>query len=280
MRSGGKSLIFVIIFLLILMPIVSSISTVLVQTQDDAIFIEYPKIFVLKQNEDFHLRFHASNKTDGKLLTNETTNCTLNFYNSSGEGILRKENLEFGIAHTTNDCQNCFGVHILGGNFTNVGYYSYLIRCENSETGGAVSVGLEVTPTGYPLETPKAILYFLLTIIMFSGSIAIFYLILIIPYQNPKNEEGVVIEITKLKYLKVFLITILYPIVIVTLNLMNGLAVNFMSLTIFSGIIGFFFEILLRLAWIWTVIMALWIIYLLIRDTNFRKIIKQHNLKI
>ena len=146
--------------------------------------------------------------------------------------------------------------------------------------GGVYVNDFLVTLSGNISTTGEAILYFLLTIIMFAGSIALFYFILIIPYQNPKNEEGTVVEVTKLKYLKVFLITIFYPIVIITLNLMNGIAVNFLSLTIFSGIIGFFFEMMLRLAWIWTVIMALWIFYLLIRDTNFKKIIKQHNLEI
>ena len=136
-----------------------------------------------------------------------------------------------------------------------------------------------VTPSGNISTTAEAILYFGLTIIMFFGSVVIFYFILILPYKNPRDNENEVVEITKLKYLKVFLITILYPVVIIILNLMNGLAVNFLSLTIFTGIIGFMFETLLRLAWIWTVIMALWIIYLLIRDTNFRKIIKQHNLE-
>lgn len=137
-----------------------------------------------------------------------------------------------------------------------------------------------VTPSGKVSSVAEAILYFVLIIIMFAGSVVIFYFILILPYQNPTDEEGTVVEITKLKYLKIFLITILYPIVIIILNLMNGLAVNFMSLTIFTGIIGFLFETLLRLAWVWTVIMALWVFYLLIRDTNFRKIIKQHSLRI
>lgn len=137
-----------------------------------------------------------------------------------------------------------------------------------------------VTPSGKVSSIPEAILYFLLTIIMFLVTIVVFYFILTLPYQNTRNEDGQVVEVTKLKYLKVFLITILYPIIIVTLNLMNGIAVNFMSLTIFTGIIGFFFETLLRLAWMWTVVMALWIIFLLIRDTNYKKILKQYNLRI
>ncbi len=137
-----------------------------------------------------------------------------------------------------------------------------------------------VTPSGKVASVPEAILYFVLTIIMFLVTVVIFYLILVIPYENPRNEEREVVEVTKLKYIKVFLITILYPIIIVILNLMNGLAVNFTSLTIFTGIIGFFFETMLRVAWMWTVVMALWIFYLLIRDSNFKKILKQYELRI
>ena len=136
-----------------------------------------------------------------------------------------------------------------------------------------------VTPSGKVSTVPEAILLFVLTIIMFFVNVIMFYFILTLPYENYR-EEGNVVEINLLKYLKVFLITISYPIVIITLNLMNGLAVDYLSLTIFTGIIGFLFETLLRLAWVWTVIMALWIFYLLIRDTNFRKIIKQHNLRL
>jgi len=92
MKKSSKLFLFSFILIVLTFSFVSTISEVFVQTQDDAIVIEYPKLFVLKQNQDFHLRFHTFNKTDGRLLTNETTNCTLNIYNSSGEGILRKEN--------------------------------------------------------------------------------------------------------------------------------------------------------------------------------------------
>jgi len=155
MKKSSKLFLFSFILIVLTFSFVSTISEVFVQTQDDAIVIEYPKLFVLKQNQDFHLRFHTFNKTDGRLLTNETTNCTLNIYNSSGEGILRKENLDFDVTHTSSDCQNCFGFHIKGGNFSYIGPYSYLIRCENTLSGGAVSVGFEVTSTGLD---PKSIL--------------------------------------------------------------------------------------------------------------------------
>lgn len=170
MELHSKKVIFLfLIVFLVSLSSVSAISEVFVQTQDNAIVIEYPKIFVMKQNEDFHLRFHAFNKTDGKLLTNETINCTLNIYDSSGEGILRKENLEFNISHTENDCQNCFGLHILGGNFSEVGSYSYLIRCSNVGIGGVASVGFEVTPLGLSQTTSQGIgsaIYLILMIVL------------------------------------------------------------------------------------------------------------------
>ena len=133
---------------LFMLSFVSAISDVFVQTQDNAILIEYPKLFVLKQNEDFHLRFHAFNKTNGVLLTNETINCTFNLYDSFGEGVLRTADLDFNVDEGTQDCQNCFNYHIDKGNFSTVGSYSYMIRCENDAIGGAVSVGIEVTPSG------------------------------------------------------------------------------------------------------------------------------------
>ena len=133
-----------------------------------------------------------------------------------------------------------------------------------------------VTPSGNITTTGESILYFIIVIVMFVGSIILFYFILTLPYKNPRDNQDVVIEITMAKYLKVFLIAILYPIVITILNLMNGLAVNFTSLTIFAGIIGFFFEILLRVAWIWTLLIIFWFAYLIIRDTNLKKLTKHY----
>ena len=55
------------------------------------------------------------------------------------------------------------------------------------------------------------------------------------------------------------------------LNLLNGLAINFASLGIFAGTLSFFFQTLMSLAWVFTVIIILWIFYLLIKDSNVQK---------
>jgi len=124
---------------------------------------------------------------------------------------------------------------------------------------------------GQNMTTPESIIYVLFVAVLFFIFLMMIYFIIILPGENDKNENDVVVGIIRLKYLRILLIAICYPVIIVILNLMNGLAVNFTSLGIFAGTLGFFVETMLRLAWIFTVIICLWIFYLLIKDSNVQK---------
>ena len=95
--------------------------------------------------------------------------------------------------------------------------------------------------------------------------------ILFRPSENVKGPEGEMMGIVKLKYLRIFFISLLYLLIIVMLNLMNGLVINFTNLSMFAGVIGFLFEIMLRFALPFTVIIIFWIVYNLVKDTNFKK---------
>jgi len=170
-----KKILLTIILGMFLISFASSAQTEInIQTQDTGLIIEYPKIFNFEQNADFHLRFHVFNRTDGKLLTNTTTNCTLNIYSSNGEGLFKIENMSFGASHTTNDCQNCFNHHIFGGNFSEIGTISYIIRCETANIGGSVSVGVQVTGNGKALPSGIIILGFSIVLIFLLMTLIIY----------------------------------------------------------------------------------------------------------
>jgi len=124
---------------------------------------------------------------------------------------------------------------------------------------------------GQNMTIPESIIYVLFVCILFFIFLIIIYFIIILPGENDKNEDDVVIGIIRLKYFRIFLIAICYPMIIVILNLMNGLATNFTSLDIFSGTLGFFVESMLRVAWIFTIVIILWIGYLLVKDSNIQK---------
>jgi len=124
---------------------------------------------------------------------------------------------------------------------------------------------------GQNMTIPESIIYVLFTVILFGLFLTMLFFITTLPNENSKNENDVVIGIVKLKYIRILLIAICYPVFLIMLNLLNGLAINFASLGIFAGTLSFFFQTLMSLAWVFTVIIILWIFYLLIKDSNVQK---------
>ncbi len=129
----------------------------------------------------------------------------------------------------------------------------------------------DVTPSGKIVSTGDSILYAIFTLILFFVIFLLSFLIFSMPSKNDKDDVGFETGILKIKYVRVFFIALLYPLVILLLNFLNGLAVNFTALSLFSGILGFLFESLLRFSWPFTIIMIAWIIIMLIHDSNVKK---------
>lgn len=127
------------------------------------------------------------------------------------------------------------------------------------------------TPNGLDLGTGEAILYFLFSVILFGIILGLSFFIFTMPKENLKNSRGEEVEILRIKYVRMFFIALIYPLIILLLNFLNGLAVNFSSLSMFSGILGFLFEVMLRAVWVYTVIIVLWILISLIHDSNLGK---------
>lgn len=276
MQKKSSVIIIVFIFLFSFISCANAVSTeVYVQTEDTGIIIEYPKIFILKQNQDFHVRFHTFNKTTGKILTNESTNCVFNLYDFDGEGILRIANIGFGNTTHAHDCQNCFNEHIDGGNFSHVGRYSYLIRCETLNLGGAVSIGIEVTKTGTKLGISESLIYLILAFGVLLLFIISSYFMITIEYGNEINEKGAVIKLTKTKYIKLGFILLTWVLFTWFLNILIGLSDNFVSLTMFYGLFGFIFDVMNRLALPLGIIVIVIAFFEIIRDANIQKAISK-----
>ena len=138
-------------------------------------------------------------------------------------------------------------------------------------TGQSFVTYFEVTGSGQTASTGDSILYTLFSLILFGFIIILSFFIIAIPSSNEKDDRGFETKIIRIKYVRVVLIFFLYPATILLLNFLNGLATNFVGLTMFAGILGFLFETLLRVAWPFTVIIIAWIIIMLIHDTNVWK---------
>ena len=249
---------------------VSSVPSKFSGTNTLGLDIEHSLSTTLQQNIDHKFYFHVFNASTGQpIQANKLiANCTFHLYNKTGAHIFKNNN--FVESDDIYDWEQI----IKGGNFSYIGEYSYVFQCNTSTAGGYYTNYFEVTTTGKSLSTSESILYFILVFVMLGLCTMLLYFIIILPYENERDEEGKVMVIVKLKYLKVLFIALMYPLLVMLLNLMNGLAVNFTSLSIFAGQIGFLEEMMIRLVWPFFVIITIWIIYLLVRDTNFKKLMK------
>ncbi len=222
--------------------------------------------------------------------------CLINFTSALDDQGIGKVGENFSFIQTCSDANYITlstiqypnrSVEIINTNMSSMGGGSYQYNFTDIVAGRYDVTGIsdgctntfatyfEVTPNGTVLTTGEAFLYTLMVIFFVLLDLLVLYLIIILPSKNEKDESGLLIRIVNLKYVRFVLIGIFYPMIIVTLNLLNGLAVNFANLGIFSGVVGFLFLTMLRVAWIYTVIIILWILYNLIKDTNDRHLIKK-----
>jgi hypothetical protein len=243
MLKKQKVLVMLLIVLLI-MPLISSVN---------------------RQNTDLVIS-HAV-RVDGK--PESTTSCNITLKDPDKIDLVLSQNMTFNIS--TQEHQ----YFLDGSNLSKIGSYTYVITCNFQTSWQTDEFDLPITPSGRTSSISESVLYFLFVIVMFGILLTMFYFIFTLPSENDRDNEGTVIYIVKLKYLRVFLIAMTYPVIIIILNLMNGLSVNFVSLTIFSGLFGFLFEIFLRSAWIFTVVMIVWIFVMLVKDSNIRGLIKK-----
>jgi hypothetical protein len=135
----------------------------------------------------------------------------------------------------------------------------------------AFATYFDVTPSGKVASTGDSILYAIFTLISFGWICLLSFFIITMPASNERDDAGFEGKVVKIKYFRVLLIFLLWPSLILLLNFLNGLAVNFTALSMFSGVLGFLFETMMRLSWPFTILIIVWIIYYLIHDTNINK---------
>jgi len=156
-------------------------------------------------------------------------------------------------------------------NTSDTGRYDVRGKGDKGGTDTSFATYFIISPNGKETTTGESILYSLFIFILFGCFLILVYFILVLPNENDRDENNVVVGIVKLKYLRIFFIALSYPLILIILNLMNGLAVNYANLSIFAGIIGFIFESMIRVSWIFTFVIILWMFYLLIKDSNIKK---------
>lgn len=94
---------------------------------------------------------------------------------------------------------------ILGGNFSKLGIYPYTITATDGELNSTQAFDLEITLTGDKPDTAESVGFLLVG----AGSLFFFIITLIgairIPWSNRRSNNGLIVGMNDLKYVKLFL---------------------------------------------------------------------------
>jgi hypothetical protein len=247
-----KKVILCLIISIFLFNLVSSTQTITNVNIQSGYTIYYPEFEYVKQDASFTLHVYASNRSTSLILPNTDVGCYLRLFNSSGlstydSGVMNKT---LGNRHT---------LYIAPNNFSELGQHSYFIWCNSTAFGGEASGLFEVTPTGKMLNSSQ-------TAILLSGLILLVILFIInigvipmLPSGDNRDEEGTLISINQLKYLRGILYLTAYFLLIGIVFVGANITLAYSGETFIGGVLFTMFRLLFGFA---LPIIVLWFIYL------------------
>jgi len=142
------------------------------------------------------------------------------------------------------------------------GIYKPVLVCVDGVLSYSDDSGFyEINTNGYELRTSNSIVYTLLLIVGIFIFILLLYGSIAIPWKNPQNEEGQVIGVNELKYLKLVMIVFAYLVFLFLMGMITSISKNFLLFDNGSRLFEMIYWILLRLLWpLIVVVLVIWFI--------------------
>lgn len=159
----------------------------------------------------------------------------------------------------TNQGDGNFNVTVPSIQLNELGYYDWVAYCCDDVNCSSGYGDFLVTPSGQEATTSQGIIYF----IGFFAAMVFFLLSLYgaiaIPWHHPRDDEGNIIGMSNLKYVKIGLWFLSYCLWVFILAIANAITSNFLFFNNLSTLFNALFQIFLYGFWI-VPIVVLWII--------------------
>lgn len=254
---GKKIILFLGIFLLFSMVLINAQAQPPLEGAQGfptGLFVEIIQTNTHENNKDLIFNAHVFNITDGVRRTNLTTDCNLHVFDNTGFHIVNQERMPY------DDVGLDWDLTIDKGSFTRNGGYSALIVCNSTDNfGGFIAWSFDVTQSGLSVTMGQGLLYLGFFIMLIFTFLVVLFSINQLPSTNTKDEEGVILSISYLKYLRPVGWMFEYMLIVAILFLSSNIAFAFLNEQLFAKILFTLFIITFSLA---PVIITVWIIWI------------------
>ena len=165
-------------------------------------------------------------------------------------------------------------------------YYNYSF-CSTDAIGEYVVLGhgdlngedtiwdytFEITREGESISTPKAIMYTGLLFVLAFLFIVSTWVIFILPSKNDRDEDGMLLSVNRLKYLRAILMVVSWVLLISIVFVSSNISLAFFSVGMFGNLLFDLYQIMMYLTIILPFIWVGWIIVSLYQDREIQKML-------
>jgi len=135
--------------------------------------------------------------------------------------------------------------------------------------------GIEVTYNGTEISTAQATLYGILFFVFIFFMVSFIFIINTLPSDNTKDEEGRLLSISYLKYLRSAFWFFEWMLLIGLLYLSSNLAFAFLNEQMFAGVLFTLFKVLFGMTPLIVVVWVIWIFAKMFHDRQFQNILNR-----
>lgn len=224
-------------------------------------FLDYYKI-----KSSVELQIYVFNISNGAIMSNLTTSCKAELTNASGEIIFT------GTAASNG---NHFKMSRNSSIVTEKGLYAVTLICNTSTLGGYKTFYFEATETGTSISTSQVLLYLGLLGIFIFLFIVNLGVIPFLPKGDNKDEEGVLISINHLKYIRPILYVTAYLFLMIIVFVSSNLALIYLGTELIGDVLFKIFYMMMAFALPMLTIWFIYIIYSIFQDKKMKEYIER-----
>jgi len=219
-----------------------------------------------KVNEGAEIHIFVFNISNGEQLSDPEVSCAVELTNRNGtvmmEGIASVDGEHFHMSRTADI-------------ISEQGSYAVTVVCNTSEIAGYKTAFFEANSVGIGLTEPRAIIYVGSLGILVFLFVAIIISSFLLPASNTRDEEGVIMSITWLKYLRPVLYVVAWVLMLAILFITSNIALAYLGAEMVGQLLFTLFEIMFWITIPMTFLWFIWIFVSLMQDKELKKMIER-----
>jgi len=156
-----------------------------------------------------------------------------------------------------------------------LGVYNYCGYGDVNSVNTTYCYDFTITYLGKQLTIEKAMIYFMFLVLFILIFIGTFIFIGFLPGKNERDEEGRILSISYLKYLRNILYMFEWMLVIAILYMFSNLGFAFLEEELFSQTLFMLFKVCLAITPLIVIVGFIWILVSMFQDKEFQKMLNR-----